>query len=118
MLKNVIVIKIIVLVLVSSFLGCSNLKVVTYSDPMINNELVYYIRMIEQRRLLSLQNYFYKYGFHPDYYRNYNYNPYFNNSYNNYRSSTQRITPTQTGTTGSTINVQPSIPKGNIKTKQ
>ena len=54
MLKNVIVIKIIVLVLVSSFLGCSNLKVVTYSDPMINNELVYYIRMIEP---LSISHY-------------------------------------------------------------
>lgn len=91
---------------------------------MTNLELARYIRLIENRKLMSIENYFYRYGFLPNYNRYY----YPNNNYNvnnysqgfrsyNVRTNIPRSIP-QTGTTGNTTNVQPPIPKGNIKTKQ
>jgi len=94
---------------------------------MTNLELARYIRLIENRRLMSLENYFYRYGFLPNYNRYYipnnNFNYYnFNNYSTGVRSSNVRTNPPrsipQTGTTGNTTNVQAPIPKVNIKTKQ
>jgi len=118
----IVVKKIVLILIVSLFCSCKSFKVVTYQKPMTNLELARYIRLIEHRRLISLENYFYKYGIKPrygyNYYQPYNYNRIYKNTkrYNN-------ITP-QTGTTGNTTilnitpNVQPAISNGNIKTKQ
>ena len=106
-------------------LGCSNLKVVTYQKPMSNAELARFIRLIEHKRLISLENYLYRYA------RNNYFNLYYNHpfhstwgfkDYNRTRTiNFNNITQPKTGTVGNTIitpNVQPPIPKGNIKTKQ
>ena len=86
---------------------------------MSNLELARYIRLVEHKRIMSLENYFYRYGITPRYNYNY-YQPYnYNRIYKNNKRKLSIIP--QTGTTGNTLNtpnVQPAIPKGNIKTKQ
>lgn len=114
---------IVLTLVISLFFNCKSFKVVTYQKPMSNLELARYIRLIEHRRVISLENYFYNYGIRPRYGYNY-YQPY---NYNRIYKNTKRynvITP-QTGTTGNTTyipnttpNVQPPISNGNIKTKQ
>ena len=122
-IKIVIVIKKIALVLiVSILLSCKGVKFVTYQKPMSNLELGRYIRLIEQKKYLSLQNYLYIYNAQRNFDRwrypiaSYNINN-FSPNYRNYST----INIPQTGTTGNTLttpNVQPPISNGNIKTKQ
>lgn len=115
--------KIVLILIVSLFCNCKSFKVVAYQKPMSNLELARYIRLIEHRRVISLENYLYRYGinrpfFYRDFYLqpinyNYSYKPSFRNNTN--------INIPRTGTVGNTItmpNVQTPIPKGNIKTKQ
>tara|TARA_R110002096_G_scaffold47013_3_gene125679 strand:+ start:51 stop:419 length:369 start_codon:yes stop_codon:yes gene_type:complete len=119
--------KIVLVLIVSLLLSCKGLKIVTFEKPMTNLELSRYIRLIENRRLMSIENYFYRYGFLPNYNRYYipnnNFNYYNFNNYStgvrssNVRTNIPRPIP-QTGTTGNTTNVQAPIPKVNIKTKQ
>lgn len=115
------VVKKIVLVLIASILlGCKNLKVVSYQKPMSNAELARYIRLIEHRRIVSFENYLYRFRFNRNFNRfHYSINDInFNNNNQNYRNNTNNNV--QTGTTGNTLttpNVQPPIPKVNIKTK-
>lgn len=119
--KTVLVVKKIVLVLIGSLLlSCKGVKFVTYQKPMSNLELARYIRLIENRRMMSLENFLYNYRF------NYNFNNfrryYDTTIYNNlnYRKRYTNQTP-QSGTVGNTLNtpnVLPPIPKSNIKTKQ
>lgn len=110
------VVKKIVLVLIASILlGCKNLKVVAYKKPMTNDELARYIRLIEHRRLISMQMYYYDYTNRRNFYYTY---PNFNSNNNNYRNYKKQIAP-QTGTVGNTTsNVITPVPKGNIKTNQ
>ncbi len=89
---------------------------------MSNSELTNYIRLIQHKRKISLQNYLYIYNTQSNFDRLRNliinnthvgYNP-------NYRNL-QNFNIPKTGTTGNTLttpNVQPPISNGNIKTKQ
>lgn len=113
---------IVLTLVISLFFNCKSFKVVTYQKPMSNLELARYIRLIEHRRVISLENYFYRYQINrPFFYRQFYINP-INYNYNykqNFRNNTNNNV--QTGTVGNTIatpNVQPPIPKSNIKTKQ
>tara|TARA_R100001443_G_scaffold13529_1_gene23529 strand:+ start:4771 stop:5139 length:369 start_codon:yes stop_codon:yes gene_type:complete len=105
--------------------GCSNLKMVTYNKPMTNAELVHYIRLIEHKKLISFENYLYRYG------RTNHFNFYYNQpfysgwnfkNYNRLKTvNFNNITQPKTGTTGNTLttpSVLPPILNGNIKTKQ
>lgn len=121
--KNVIVIKKIVLVaIINILLSCKNLKVVTYQKPMSNLELARYIRLIQHKKQISLQNYLYIYNAQRNFDRwRYPVTPYLINDFSsNYRNRSIINIP-QTGTTGNTLttqNVLPPVPNKNIKTKQ
>lgn len=119
--------KITFVLIISILLSCKNLSFVTYVEPMSNLELARYIRLIEHRRIMSLQNYLYMYNAQRNFNQwrypiaNYNINGYNSSVRNsNVRTNVPRTIP-QTGTVGNTIttpNVQPPIATGNIKTKQ
>ena len=121
----IVVKKIVLILIVSLFFSCKSFKVVTYQKPMTNLELARYIRLIEHRRIISLENYLYRYA-RGNYFNLYYNHPFHSNwnfkDYNRIRTiNFNNITQPKTGTVGNTItmpNVQTPIPKGNIKTKQ
>ena len=114
--------KIVLVLIISLLLSCKGLKVVTYQKPMTNLELARYIRLIDFKRQLTIQNYLYIYNTQRNFdrLRNLNNNNFYNN-YNSYYRNKQNNNTPQTGTTGNTlttINVLPPVSNGNIKTKQ
>tara|TARA_R110002012_G_scaffold69193_2_gene179196 strand:+ start:40 stop:381 length:342 start_codon:yes stop_codon:yes gene_type:complete len=110
------------LLIIFFLLGCKSTQFVSYQKPMSNDELARYIRLIEHKRIVSFENYLYRYG-RVNYFNLYNNLPFhINRSFkDSYKPKTINIQTPQTGTVGSTTitpNVQPPISNGNIKTKQ